>query len=615
MRKRYRPVQLGPTETLVEHDSEGRYLLRSASTLRPHPPRLTQRLVHWAERAPERAFLAKRGPDGAWRALSYGEALDRVGRIAAALCGRGLSVERPLMILSENDLEHALLALAAQHVGVPFVPVSPAYSLLSRDHARLREVVARLTPGLVFAADARRFARALAAAVPATTEVVCAQHAHTLDRPCTPYAALEQRSATSVVEEAHHAVGPDTIAKFLLTSGSTGSPKATIQTMQMLTSNQQMIAQCLPFLSETPPVIVDWLPWHHTFGGNHNLGLTLYHGGTLYIDEGRPTPDAFGESLRNLREVAPTVYFNVPRGFDELARALERDHELARVFFSRVRLLFYAAAGISQRTWDTLEQLAERVTGERIVMITGLGMTETAPWALSAHWLEGRSGVVGVPAPGLEVRLAPVGHKLEARYRGPSVTPGFWRAPELTAAAFDEDGFYRSGDAVKFIDAAVPGRGLVFDGRLAEDFKLDTGTWVSVGPLRLHVLREGAPYVQDIVPTAPDRSELGMLIVPNVAACRDLCRDVPAASAPSEVLAHPATRACFQALLDKLAASATGSSTCITRALVITEPLSLDDGEITDKGTVVQAQVRHTRSDLVNKLYAEDPDVLRITRP
>lgn len=612
MPTRYRPVQLGSTQIGIERDSHGNTLLRNREPLKPHPTRLTERLRYWAERAPERTFLAKRDETGAFRTLSYGEAFARIQPLSAALLARGLSPERPLMILSENDLEHALLSLAAQHVGVPLAPISPAYSLLSRDYGRLREALDQLTPGLVFASDGARFGRAIGAVVPRTTEVVVAAHPEALERPSTPFEALATHVIDARVEQAHRAVCPDTIAKFLLTSGSTGRPKAAIQTMGMLTSNLQMLVQCLPFLTEEPPVTVDWLPWHHTFGGNHNFGLMLYAGGTLYIDDGRPTQGAFEPTRRNLREISPTVYFNVPRGYDELVRSLASDEALARSFFSRLKLLFYAAAGISQRTWSALEELAERTVGERIVMITGLGMTETSPFALSAHWPEGRPGAIGIPAPGLELKLAPVGTKLEARYRGPNVTPGFWRADDLTASAFDEDGFYRSGDALVFADPARPERGLVFDGRLAEDFKLDTGTWVSVGPLRARVLLEGAPHVQDIVATAPDRSELGVLIVPHLDSCRELCPDLMPDRPLAEVVAHPAVRACFQALLERLAASATGSATRIVRALVLTEPLSLDAGEITDKGTVVQATVRRTRAGLVDTLYSDAPEVLTL---
>ncbi len=574
-----RKVSLGPSSVLAERDTGGRWLLRSPAPLRPYPARLTERLLKWAAEAPERSFVARRDVSGAWQRISYAEALGFARRLGEALLARGLSAERPLMILSENDLEHAMLALAALHVGVPFVPVSPAYSLVSQDHGKLRFVADLMTPGLVYAAD-ERYARAVSAAIAPGTEVLWRQD----------FAALAATPASARVEAAHAAIEPDSISKFLLTSGSTGMPKAVIHTQRMLTSNLQMIVDCMPFLAEEPPVLVDWLPWNHTFGGNHNYGLTLYNGGTLYIDDGKPAPQLIGETLRNLREIAPTVYFNVPRGFEEIARALDSDPQLAEKFFSRVKMLFYAAASLSQPIWDSLHRIAERTVGERILMITGLGMTETAPFAICANWEAGRSGGIGHPAPGTELRLAPVADKLEVRYRGPNVTPGYWRQEALTRDAFDEDGFYRSGDAARFIDPADPQRGLAFDGRIAEDFKLDTGTWVSVGPLRAQIIAAGDPYVQDAVITGHDRAEVGALIVPR-------------AGVPDT----PEMRRFFQRLVDTLALKATSSSNRIARAVLLTAPLSIDAGELTDKGSINQRAVLKARAALVEQLYAAPP--------
>lgn len=573
----FRKVLLGPAQVALEMDARGGVRLRSPAPLNPYPARLTERLLRWAKECPERTFVAKRGGDGAWRRISYGEALAAARSVGQALLDRGLSAERPLMILSENDLDHAMLALAALHVGVPFVPVSPAYSLVSQDYGKLRHAVGLMTPGLIFAAD-RKYAKAIAAAVPAGTEVV--------------YELQQLASAKPAsVDAAHAAIRPDSISKFLLTSGSTGMPKAVIHTQQMLTSNLQMIVDCLPFLAEEPPVLVDWLPWNHTFGGSHNFGLTLYNGGTLYIDEGKPAPQLINETLRNLREIAPTVYFNVPRGFEEIVRALETDRALARNFFSRVKMLFYAAASLSQPIWDALHRLAEDTVGERILMITGLGMTETAPFAICANWEAGRSGGIGHPAPGTEVRLAPVGDKLEVRYKGPHVTPGYWRQEDLTRASFDEEGYFKSGDAARFIDPADPRKGLAFDGRIAEDFKLDSGTWVSVGPLRAQMIAAGDPWVQDAVITGHDRREVCALVIPR-----------PGTQAPD-----------LQQLLDALAARSTGGTTRIARAMLLSVPLSIDAGEITDKGSINQHAVLKARADLVEMLYTQPsaPQVLK----
>jgi feruloyl-CoA synthase len=573
----YRKVALGAARVEARRVAAGGFRLRSPAPLGAYPAHLTERLLRWARECPERTFIARRIDGGEWRRISYREALDAARCLGQGLLERGLSAERPLMILSGNDLEHAMLALAALHVGVPFVPVSPAYSLVSQDHGKLRHAVQLMTPGLVFAAD-RRYEKAIAAAVPAQTEVL-----FSLD-------ALQSGNA-GAADAAHAAVRPDSIGKFLLTSGSTGMPKAVIHTQEMLASNQQMIVECLPFLAAEPPVLVDWLPWNHTFGGSHNYGLALYNGGTLYIDEGRPAPKLIDETLRNLREIAPTVYFNVPRGFEEIARALESDAALARTFFSRVQMLFYAAASLSQPIWDALHRLAENTVGERILMITGLGMTETAPFAICANWEAGRSGGIGHPAPGTEVRLAPVGDKLEVRYKGPNVTPGYWRQADLTRAAFDDEGYFRSGDAARFIDAADPRQGLAFDGRIAEDFKLDSGTWVSVGPLRARIIAAGDPWVQDAVIAGLDRDEVCALVIPR-----------PGSKAPD-----------LQRLLDALAARSTGSSTRIARAILLADPLSIDAGEVTDKGSVNQRAVLRCRADLVEMLYTEPyaPQVLR----
>jgi len=601
-----RRIALGRGRAILERDAHGAMRMRTSTPLGPYPDKLTERLARFAREAPERTLFAKRDASGQWRRLSYAGALEAARRIGQALLDRGLDAERPLLVLSENDLEHAMLALAALHVGVPFAPVSPAYSLISQDYGKLRHIIELMTPGLVFVADGRRYERALRATLPAGTELVVADAAPA-DRTATPFAALAATSVTPRVDAAHAAVGPDTLAKFLFTSGSTGTPKAVVHTQRMLCSNLQQIIECLPFIAEEPPVLVDWLPWNHTFGGSHNFGLTLYNGGTMYIDDGKPVPQLIGKTLANLREIAPTVYFNVPRGFEEIAAALDADRAFARHFFSRVKMLFYAAAGLSQPVWDRLHRVAVAACGERILMITGLGMTETAPFAICANWEAGRSGLIGIPAPGLELKLAPVADKLEARYRGPNVTPGFWRQPELTRAAFDDEGFYRSGDAVRFADPADPDQGLMFDGRIAEDFKLDSGTWVSVGPLRARIMAAGAPYVQDVVIAGLDRRDVGIMVFPHVDSCRRLCPSLPPTAGPAEIVADPALAVWFQGLLDALGDGAEGSASRVARGMLLAEPPSIDLGEMTDKGSINQRAVLAHRAALVEELYAESP--------
>ena len=601
-----RKVSLGPADATFTRREDGAILIRSPHALPAYHDKLTWHLAHWAGVAPERTFIAQRDADGDWRTLSYAQTLKQVRAIGQALIDRGLSPQRPVAILSGNDLEHALLALAAMHVGVPYAPISPAYSLISTDHAKLRFILQLLEPGLVFAAHGERYAKAIAAAVPPGADLVVTE-APMSGRANSMFSVLLDSSATPAVEQAHAATGPDTIAKILFTSGSTGQPKGVINTQRMLCSNQAMIAATLPYLQEVPPVIVDWLPWNHTFGGNHNIGLVLCNGGTLYIDDGRPLPGQFERTVQNLREIAPTVYFNVPRGFEELVPYLRREPALREKFFSRVGMLFYAGAGLSQPVWDAFDELAVQTCGERILWITGLGSTETAPFATCANWEAGRSGMIGLPAVGQDMKLAPVGEKLEARFRGPNVSPGYWRQPELTRAAFDEEGYYRMGDAVRFADPDHPEKGLMFDGRLAEDFKLSSGTWASVGPLRTRFIAAGAPLVQDVVVAGHDRDYIAVMVFARLDECRALCPQLPKQASASEVLADPSVRARFQALLDLVAGEATGGATRIERATLLDVPPSIDANEITDKGSINQRAVLEHRAALVEELYAPLP--------
>lgn len=610
----YRAARLGGTlNPRMVAGADGSLLISSPEALGDYPARLTDRLKHWAKVCPERTFVAQRDESGAWRRLTYRAALEQARAIAEALINRRLSAERPVMVVSGNDLQHLALMLGAMWAGVPYAPVSPAYSLVSEDFAKLKHIFAVLTPGLVFASDGDAYRQALDAVVPEGVEIILAKGGLGA-RSATPFAGLLATPATAVADRAHAATGPDTIAKLLFTSGSTKQPKGVINTQRMLCSNQQMILQSMPFLGDEPPVLVDWLPWNHTFGGNHNLGIALYNGGSLYIDAGKPTPQLIGETLRNLREISPTIYFNVPMGFEKIAAALETDRPLQQALFARVKAFMFAGAGLSQAVWDHLERIAERVCGERIRMLTSLGMTETAPFALFPGSVASRPAVVGLPAPGLTVKLASAGNKREVRYRGPAVTPGYWRADTETQASFDEEGFFCSGDALKFEDDDRPGLGLLFDGRIAEDFKLSTGTFVSVGPLRAKVIAEGAPYVQDVVATAPNRDDLGILIFPNPDACRELA-GVGRQAPWTEVLAATPVREFFQQLVDRLYHAGSGSANRVVRALVLTEPASIDKGELTDKGSINQRAVLAHRASLVQALYEGRGAELILARP
>ena len=601
-----RPVKLGAADVAVERRGDGAVLMRSPRPLPPFARTLTERLVYWAEAAPDRGFLAQRDASGAWRTLTYAQTLARVRAIAAALLRRDLSAERPVAILSGNDVEHALIGLAAMHVGIPYAPISVPYSLLSQDFKKLATIVEALSPGLVFAADGSAYSRALNAAVPPGVEIAVTANPPG-DRPATPFAALCAVQPTQAVEAAHACVGPDTIAKILFTSGSTGQPKGVINTQLMLCANQAMIRCGFAFLAEEPPVVVDWLPWNHTFGSNHNFGLVLDNGGSLYIDEGKPLPGGIEATVRNLREVAPTIYFNVPKGYEMLLPHLRSDRALREKFFSRLKVLFYAGASLSQHVLEALGELAAGTTGERIVFLSSLGSTETAPAALACTWESEHAGNVGLPLPGVELKLVPAGKKLEARLKGFNITPGYWRAPALNAAAFDEEGFYKIGDALKFADAADPAKGLLFDGRLAEDFKLATGTWVSVGPLRAAFIAHCAPLVRDVVLAGAERDEVTALIFPDLDACRRLAPDCPPNAPAAQLLADVRVRREFARILAALAEPGRGTSSRIVRAVLLAEPPSLDVGEMTDKGSINQRAVLAHRAALVEELYVDPP--------
>ncbi len=599
----YRKVGIWPAEALVERRSDGTTYVRSPRALGAYPKRITDKLEHWAQVAPDRTFLAQREDGGDWRRVSYKAALQAAQRIAAALVTRGLSVDRPVLILSDNDIEHQLLALGAMWAGIPYAPVSPAYSLVSRDFGKLRHIVSKMTPGLVFAADGARYAPGIAATVPGDAEVVLTR-GQVPGRHATSFDQLLAASPSAQGEAAHANVGPDTIVKVLFTSGSTGLPKGVINTQAMWCSNLEInVATVFSACRDTPPVIVDWLPWNHTFGGNANAGLVLYCGGTLYIDEGRPAPGLFEATLRNLREISPTMYFNVPKGFELLVHAMRQDAGLRRCFYRDLQMNFFAGASLAQHVWDALDELAVAETGERIVMMTGLGATETGPTALMCTEDGARSGSIGLPCPGVELKLVPNGAKLEARVRSPSITPGYWRDPELTAKAFDAEGFYCFNDAVRFADPAEPKRGFLFDGRIAEDFKLATGTWVSVGPLRARLIAALAPLARDVVITGLDRDYLGAIVIPDVEACR-VAAGLGASAGLREIAAAPTLAAAIEEKLVTFNAAATGSSTRIKRAVVLDEPPSIDAGEITDKGSINQRTVLEHRREMVEGIYA-----------
>lgn len=598
-----RPVRMGELGVEMDAGADGVCYVRPRMRLADYPTTIIERLEHWARVAPDRTFLADRGPDGAWRHISFAEALRRGRSIAQYLIGRNLDRERPVAILSGNGIEHGLIALGAQIAGIPFAPVSPAYSLVSQDHAKLKHIFGLLAPGLVFAADGTMFAKALRAVMRPGTDLVVARNP--VDGfACVMFDEMSRTSPGAKVDQARAAIDGDTVAKFLFTSGSTGMPKAVINTHRMIACNQVMIGSALAFLGDEPPVLVDWLPWNHTAGGNHNYGIALHYGGTLYIDDGSPTPAGIERTVRNLTEIAPTLYFNVPKGYEMLVDHLDRNDALRDRFFSRVKLLQYAGAGLAQHVWDSLERLAIRETGQKVMIITGYGSTETAPFACTTTWPVSRPGEVGLPAPGLELKLVPNGEKLELRLRGPNITPGYWRQAEATAASFDEEGFYRIGDALKLVDPEDVNRGFLFDGRVSEDFKLSTGTWVNMASVRAALVRAFAPFVRDVVLTGLDMNHIGALIFPDFEAIRRISPDL-ADSADADAARDPGVRSLFQARLDRLAGDATGSSNFVARAIILESQPSIDAHEVTDKGSINQRAVMSARADLVADLYAE----------
>jgi feruloyl-CoA synthase len=580
----------------VNRDLGGVLRLRAQEPLQSYPDRFHDHLWQWAKEHPSQIFLAERRPgQEGWASITYAEAAEQVGLVAQALAERNLGPERPILILSGNAIEHQLLGLAAMCVGVPHAPISVAYSLISQDLSKLKYIIKLLDPGLIYAADAARFARALT--IPETQGREIVVGAPSADVPhTTPFANLLAGGSADALKQATDKVGPDTIAKFLFTSGSTGIPKGVIITQRMINANMKMFEQVWPFVVERPPILVDWLPWSHVFGGNHNIGQVLRSGGTLYIDDGRPLPAEFERSLRNLRELSPTLYLNVPKGFELLVPALASDGDLRKRFFADLDGMFYAGATLPQHLWDELTSMAHRERPEDPPsMISSWGLTETAPGSLALNRHDAEIGNIGPPMPGQEVKLVPNGGKLEIRVRGPNITPGYWHMPDLTRQAFDEEGYFITGDAVAFVHEGDAGRGFRFNGRVVEDFKLSSGTRVHVAEVWARARQALGSLVFDVVVAAPDCDDLGLLIFPPAGrAIDDLYRDA------------------LRKALAQMNSGITGSSRVIARGLVLKEPPSLDAGEITDKGSLNSRGIRERRAADVVRLYDDaDPEVIK----
>jgi feruloyl-CoA synthase len=585
------PAQLAPPRAERNPLGSDSFVLRSTEPLGPYARCVGEWIERWSHETPDRAALCERGADGAWRRLTWRQLREAVGCVAQGLLDLHLPPGAPVVVLSDNSVDHALLMLAAMHVGRPVCTVSSAYCRLAREFSNVRRILQSLRPALVYAADAKVYGPAIAAAQ-VDAVVVLGNGIEQLPGSLA-FAALMQTRESPAVMEAFGKIRPDDHAKYLLTSGSTGQPKVVINTHRMLCANQQMIGQVWRFLDHDKPVLLDWLPWSHTFGGNHNLNLVLRNGGTLTIDEGRPAPQLIEKTVANLREVRPTLYFNVPRGFDMLLPFLERDDALARDVLSRLRVVFYAGAALPPSTWTRLQAVAARVRETPLWMTTSWGATETSPAVTSAHWQLDGAGCIGLPLPGIDLKFVRNGAKHELRVRGVTVFPGYRDAPELTVQAFDEEGFYKIGDAGALVDEQRPERGVLFDGRVAEDFKLTSGTWVSVGTLRVKLVSALAPHAQDIVITGHDRDEIGVLMFPTAHALQ----------LPADALVMQ-----IRELLLRFREQGGGSSSqCPVRALVLDELPSADAGEITDKGYINQRAVLQRRAADVALLYADPP--------
>lgn len=578
---------------VYDERADGTLIMRQKGSLPDHLPTLAGYLDKWADATPDHTWIARRGPDGAWVRISYGNARDRARSIGAALLGMGLGPDSPLLILSGNSLEHALLGAACFYVGIPYAPVSPAYSLVSKDHGKLKDIAANLKPGALFVDDAGAFAPALSAISDEGRRVIALEN--------VPADAVRFEDLLSTDPEgavrARQAIGPDTVVKYLFTSGSTGSPKAVINTNRMICTMQAMVRDCYRFLEHTPPVVLDWAPWNHTAAGNKVSYLVMTNGGTYYIDDGKPVPGKIEETIRNLREISCTWYFNVPVGWDKLVEELERDEALARTFFAKLSMMFYAGAGMAQLTWDRLRAIARKTTGRDVLLSTSLGATETAPFALSCTEPQEKSGNVGVPAKGLSMKLVPNGGKLELRLKGPSITPGYYGDPGKTAEVFDDEGYYMMGDALRPADPADFSKGFFFDGRVAENFKLNTGTWVAVGSVRGALVDAMDGLIRDAVIVGENEAELGALLI---------------LSERAEQMEANRRAAELSEKLKAAAETATGSATRIRRAMVLESVPSFDKGEITEKGSLNQRALRANHEDLVTAMYSDQGSVLRV---
>ena len=581
------PDDFWSPEFVYDHRDDGSIVMAQKGALTGYLPTLADYLDKWADATADQTWIARRASGGDWQRITYAEAREKAKAIGGALLSLGLGPDRPLLILSENSLEHALLGAACFYCGIPYAPVSPAYSLVSKDHGKLKDIAATLNPGAIFGDDGSTFAAAFSSIAAPGRVVICRDGC-----PSGGVAFDELLNGdTALAEEARKTLSGETVVKYLFTSGSTGSPKAVINTNEMICAMQAMVRDCYRFLERQPPVVLDWAPWNHTAAGNKVSYLVLTNGGTYYIDDGRPVPGKFEETLRNLREISCTWYFNVPLGWEMLVDALKVDPALSQTFFSRLGMMFYAGAGMAQHTWDALRQLSRDARGVEVLLATGLGATETAPFALACTEIQEKAGNVGVPSKGLQMKLVPTSGKMEVRLKGPTITPGYYGDPKKTAEAFDDEGYYCMGDALRPADPADLSKGFFFDGRVAENFKLNTGTWVAVGAVRSSLVDSMAGLVRDAVIVGENQAELGALLL-----LSDKAKSMPE---PDRVKA-------LTEALKNAAKTATGSASRIRRAAVLGADPSFEKGEVTEKGSLNQRAMRENNRDLTENLYQKD---------
>ena len=607
----FRPIDFLARDIDLERRADGTCIMRSRIPLRAYETHIPAYLAQHAKAQPDILWLAqRRGPQRAWHRVSYGEGKRIVDALTQALLDLNMPQDRPLAILSGNSIEHALMTQAGMQARLPVAPVSPAYSLISQDHSKLRYIFDLIRPGIVMVQDGVMFQKALdalAAAQLLDDVVLIHVERAAAGHKSRAFADLAATPVTGAVEKSLEAITGKTVGKLLFTSGSTGMPKAVINTQEMMCANTMMGKMARSKRADDPPTIVlDWLPWNHTMGGNAGFNSILADGGSLYIDDGRPIPGMFNETLNNLREIAPTYYSNVPAGYAVLATAMEQDEALCQNFFKDLRVLAYGGATLPDDLYLRMQKLAVRTTGHRIVFMTGWGSTETAPTATSTYWATERVGLIGLPHPGVELKMVPVGNKYELRLRGIIVTPGYYRQPELTAAAFDEEGYYKIGDAGVFVDESDPAQGLIFSGRVVEDFKLTSGTFVHVGSLRVASIAAASPALQDALVAGQDREFVGLLAWPNLEACRLIAGRVDANM--DEIIIDPKVMEHVREHLVAHNKSNPGSSMRIARAILMSEPPSVDGNELTDKGYINQRAALDRRKALVERLYAAKPD-------